>query len=190
MLVQGDIILSINGSPVASHAEAAKAIKAIRQGDIVIKVLAKKPRGTAPGVAEKEANLAATRMQATIRGQQSRKAADAVDKMGDTNLGNLGRSLSGAAITGTSDFFNNIKTSVQGAASKVQDLANPNKPNPPMSAEEAAIATADEREAATKMQATIRGQQSRKAKSNSDVGNISQAGRKSSFGERARSSAT
>ena len=51
VLVQGDIILSINGTPVASYADAAKAIKAVKTGDVVIKVLAQKPRGAAPALA-------------------------------------------------------------------------------------------------------------------------------------------
>ena len=33
--MQGDIIISINGAPVASHADAAKAIKAVKTGDVV-----------------------------------------------------------------------------------------------------------------------------------------------------------
>ena len=82
VLVQGDIILSINGASVATHADAAKAIKAVKTGDVMIKVLTKKPRGTTPALAAKEAALeadaeaaAATKMQATVRGNAARVVA-------------------------------------------------------------------------------------------------------------------
>ena len=166
VLVQGDIIMSINGHAVASHADAAKAIKAVKVGDVVIKVLAKKPRVTAPAIAAKELALeadaeqvAATKMQATIRGQQSRKSVDgkSVEVQSEEDKYPL-----------TKDFFNNIKTGFQEASIKVQEAASrarvpdasPTSPTSP---------TDDEREAATKMQATIRGQQSRKAVANGDT---------------------
>jgi membrane-associated protease RseP (regulator of RpoE activity) len=179
VLVQGDIIVSINGTSVASHADAAKAIKAVKTGDVVIKVLAKKPRGTAPALAEKEVALeadaereAATKMQATIRGNNARKeqAADPAPSV-------------------KNDVFQNIKTSVQGAATKVQELVNPTSPR--SSAAETAVeqgspvATDDERDAATKMQAMLRGNQSRKAMANGETPAAAPAEKdqRKSFGE-------
>ena len=56
------------------------AIASLQQCDVVIKVLAKKPRGTATGLADKEVALeadaeqdAAAKMQARIRGNNARK---------------------------------------------------------------------------------------------------------------------
>lgn len=186
VLVQGDIIVSINGTSVASHADAAKAIKAVKTGDVVIKVLAKKPRGTAPALAEKEVALeadaereAATKMQATIRGNNARKeqAADPAPSV-------------------KNDVFQNIKTSVQGAATKVQELVNPTSPR--SSAAETAVeqgspvATDDERDAATKMQAMLRGNQSRKAMANGETPAAAPAEKdqRKSFGKRERPSFT
>ena len=46
-LVKGDIVLEINGTPVANHTQAAKIIKAA-SGDIVLKVRAEKMREKKP----------------------------------------------------------------------------------------------------------------------------------------------
>ena len=189
VLVQGDIILSINGAPVASHADAAKAIKAVKTGDVVIKVLAQKPRGAAPALAGKEVTLdadaereAATKMQATIRGNNARKeqTADPVSPAENKSV------------------FQNMKTSVQGAASKVQELVKPASPRSsaaePAVEEASPVATDDEREAATKMQAMLRGNQSRKSMANGETPAAEAApaekDQRKNFGERERPSFT
>lgn len=183
MLVQGDIILSINGTPVASHADAAKAIKAIKTGDVVIKVLAKKPRGTAPALAAKEVTLeadaerdAATKVQAMLRGNNARK-----EQVGPVaSVQNLGK----AASDSTKDVFNNIKTSVQGAATKVQEFVNPASPRSSAAGEPGSpVATDDEAQAATKMQAMLRGNQSRKAMANGEMAAPAETEQRKSFGE-------
>ena len=73
-------MLEINGKPATSHTQAAKVIAAI-VGDVVLKVLAQKPRGgrttleTIDAAAGVDAGVdAATKVQSLIRGQQSRKA--------------------------------------------------------------------------------------------------------------------
>ena len=80
VLVPGDVLLEINGKPATSHTQAAKVIAAI-VGDVVLKVLAQKPRGgrttleTIDAAAGVDAGVdAATKVQSLIRGQQSRKA--------------------------------------------------------------------------------------------------------------------
>ena len=196
VLVQGDIIISINGAPVASHADAAKAIKAVKTGDVVIKVLAKKPRGTATGLADKEVALeadaeqdAAAKMQARIRGNNARKEQAVVDPVASVT------NVAKAASDSTKDVFNNIKTSVTGAATKVQEFVNPTSPRSSVTApavgQGSPVATDDEREAATKMQAMLRGNQSRKAMANGETPAAAPGdkaeGRKS-FGERKRPS--
>lgn len=194
--MQGDIIISINGAPVASHADAAKAIKAVKTGDVVIKVLAKKPRGTATGLADKEVALeadaeqdAAAKMQARIRGNNARKEQAVVDPVASVT------NVAKAASDSTKDVFNNIKTSVTGAATKVQEFVNPTSPRSSVTApavgQGSPVATDDEREAATKMQAMLRGNQSRKAMANGETPAAAPGdkaeGRKS-FGERKRPS--
>ena len=79
VLVPGDVLLEINGKPATSHTQAAKVIAAI-VGDVVLKVLAQKPRGgrttleTIDAAAGVDAGVdAATKVQSLIRGQQSRK---------------------------------------------------------------------------------------------------------------------
>jgi hypothetical protein len=190
VLVQGDIILSINGTPVASHADAAKAIKAIKTGDVVIKVLAKKPRGTAPALAAKEVTLeadaerdAATKVQAMLRGNNARK-----EQVGPVaSVQNLGK----AASDSTKDVFNNIKTSVQGAATKVQEFVNPASPRSSAAGEPGSpVATDDEAQAATKMQAMLRGNQSRKAMANGEMAAPADTEQRKSFGKRERPSIT
>ena len=80
VLLPGDVLLEINGKPATSHTQAAKVIAAI-VGDVVLKVLAQKPRGgrttleTIDAAAGVDAGVdAATKVQSLIRGQQSRKA--------------------------------------------------------------------------------------------------------------------
>jgi hypothetical protein len=165
VLVQGDIILSINGASVATHADAAKAIKAVKTGDVVIKVLTKKPRDTAPALAAKEASLeadaeqaAATKMQATIRGNAVRKEQAAAQESAADKVQNLGK----AASDSTKEVFENIRTSVTGAATKVQEFVNPTSPRSSVAVEKAA-APGDEAQAATKVQAMLRGNSARKA---------------------------
>lgn len=169
VLVQGDIILSINGASVATHADAAKAIKAVKTGDVMIKVLTKKPRGTAPALAAKEASLeadaeaaAATKMQATVRGNAARKEqAAAQQESAAEKVQNLGKTASDS----TKEVFENIRTSVTGAATKVQEFVNPTSTRSSVAepAVEKAAATDEEAQAATKVQALLRGNSARKS---------------------------
>ena len=80
VLVPGDVLLEINGKAATSHTQAAKVLAAI-VGDVVLKVLAQKPRGGRTTIEAIEAAAgvdagedAATKVQSLIRGQQSRKA--------------------------------------------------------------------------------------------------------------------
>ena len=79
VLLPGDVLLEINGKPATSHTQAAKVIAAI-VGDVVLKVLAQKPRGGRTTIEAIDAAAgvnagvdAATKVQSLIRGQQSRK---------------------------------------------------------------------------------------------------------------------
>ena len=79
VLVKGDILLEINGKPAKSHTQAARAIAAIK-GDVVLKLLAEKPRGGMTTIETIEASggvnagETATKIQSWVRGHQSRKA--------------------------------------------------------------------------------------------------------------------
>ena len=80
VLIPGDVLLEINGKAATSHTQAAKVLAAI-VGDVVLKVLAQKPRGGRTTIEAIEAAAgvdagedAATKVQSLIRGQQSRKA--------------------------------------------------------------------------------------------------------------------
>ena len=79
VLVKGDILLEINGKPAKSHTQAARAIAAIK-GDVVLKLLAQKPRGGMTTIEAIEAaggvnaGETATKIQSWVRGHQSRKA--------------------------------------------------------------------------------------------------------------------
>ena len=79
VLVKGDILLEINGRPAKSHTQAARAIAAIK-GDVVLKLLAEKPRGGMTTIEAIEASggvnagETATKIQSWVRGHQSRKA--------------------------------------------------------------------------------------------------------------------
>ena len=79
VLVKGDILLEINGKPAKSHTQAARAIAAIK-GDVVLKLLAEKPRGGMTTIEAIEASggvnagETATKIQSWVRGHQSRKA--------------------------------------------------------------------------------------------------------------------
>ena len=79
VLVKGDILLEINGKPAKSHTQAARAIAAIK-GDVVLKLLAEKPRGGMTTIEAIEAaggvnaGETATKIQSWVRGHQSRKA--------------------------------------------------------------------------------------------------------------------
>ena len=79
VLVKGDILLEINGKPAKSHTQAARAIAAIK-GDVVLKLLAEKPRGGMTTIETIEASCGvnagetATKIQSWVRGHQSRKA--------------------------------------------------------------------------------------------------------------------
>ena len=79
VLVKGDILLEINGKPTKSHTQAAKTIAALK-GDVVLKLLAQKPRGGMTTIEAIEAaggvnaGETATKIQSWVRGHQSRKA--------------------------------------------------------------------------------------------------------------------
>ena len=199
VLVQGDIILSINGASVATHADAAKAIKAVKTGDVVIKVLTKKPRGTAPALAAKEAALeadaeaaAATKMQATVRGNAARKEqAAAQQESAAEKVQNLGKTASDS----TKEVFENIRTSVTGAATKVQEFVNPTSTRSSVAepAVEKAAATDEEAQAATKVQALLRGNSARKsmaANGETPAAAPAEAEPRKSVGERANAPAS
>ena len=198
VLVQGDIILSINGASVATHADAAKAIKAVKTGDVVIKVLTKKPRDTAPALAAKEASLeadaeaaAATKMQATVRGNAARKEQAAAQESAAEKVQNLGKTASDS----TKEVFENIRTSVTGAATKVQEFVNPTSTRSSVAepAVEKAAATDEEAQAATKVQALLRGNSARKsmaANGETPAAAPAEAEPRKSVGERANAPAS